>query len=97
MPNRRIITREVPAWTLDAYQSFMAGESHTYANDEKVRIYGVREIVKSEFFEYPYCRTAPHEKYYLSPEELLIDYPDINPIILDYDNKLQPHESNTQV
>lgn len=90
MPNRNIITRLVPTWTLDAYKEFMAGGSRIYTNEEKTRVFGIREIVKSELSEHPYCRIAPHERYYTSLQELIKDYPDIRTTIYDYDNKLQP-------
>lgn len=76
MPNRSIITRLIP---------------HS-ASAEEVRIYGVREIAHSKFFDEPYCLPS-QDRYYTDPEELLKDYPDINPTIYDFDNKLQPWQT----
>lgn len=89
-PNHHIITREIPKWQLIAFMSFQLGESNTYTNEDKIRVYGVREIVKSDMFDHPYCRTGFTEPYYTSLEELLQDYPDINPTVYDFDNKLLP-------
>ena len=88
-PNHHIITRILPKWRLLDFLTFQAGQSAVYTNDDKIRVYGVREITKSEFFEHPYCIAAPYEPYYMSPEELIKDHPTIDPTIYDYDNNLQ--------
>ena len=62
------------------------------SDDDKTRIFGLRELVKSDLFEHPYCRPNFYfEDYYLSLQELYNKYPYFkDKPIYDYDNNLHP-------